>query len=97
MHCHIYKSSRAADLYLFVGRPEDLDTVDAAIMNRFGPPEFVMTLDLSIDRQLARSDTGTVRRNIEQLGFHLQPPPHAENWAHWDNMKAGIRAGRAEQ
>lgn len=97
MNCHIYKSSRTTDMYLFVAQPDDLERLDPVVLERFGNPIFVMTLDLSDDRQLARTDSKTVLNNIQRLGFHLQMPPHADNWAHWDNIKAGIRATRPEQ
>lgn len=97
MNCQIYKSSRTTDMYLFVSTPDALEQLDPIVLERFGTPIFVMTLDLTDDRQLARTDTATVRTNIERLGFHLQMPPHADNWAHWDNMKAGIRAIRSEK
>lgn len=97
MNCHIYKSSRTTDMYLFVAQPDDLEKLDPVVLERFGEPLFVMTLDLTDERKLARTDTATVRTNIQRLGFHLQMPPHAENWAHWDNIKAGIRAARSER
>jgi uncharacterized protein YcgL (UPF0745 family) len=94
MKAHIFKSRRQPDMYLFVREGEDLDALDPLVRERFGTPEFVMALDLAEDRALARTDTATVRQHIRTLGFHLQMPPSADNWAHWDNLKAGIRAGR---
>lgn len=96
MQAHIYKSRKNPDMYLFVREDQDLEELDATVLERFGALEFVMALDLSSDRPLARTDTATVRNHIEKLGFHLQMPPTAENWAHWDNLKAGIRAGKPE-
>lgn len=95
MQAHIYKSRKNPDMYLFVPEGQDLDELDAMVRERFGVLEFVMALDLSDDRQLARTDTATVRDHLEKIGFHLQMPPTADNWAHWDNLKAGIRAGKA--
>lgn len=96
MQAHIYKSRQTPDMYLFVREDQDLDQLDAMVRERFATLDFVMALDLSGDRPLARTDTATVRNHIEKLGFHLQMPPTADNWAHWDNLKAGIRAGKAQ-
>lgn len=96
MQAHIYKSRKNPDMYLFVREDQDLEELDATVLERFGVLEFAMALDLSSDRPLARTDAATVRNHIEKLGFHLQMPPTAENWAHWDNLKAGIRAGKPE-
>lgn len=96
MQAHIFKSRKNPDMYLFVQEGQDLDELDAMVRERLGELEFVMELDLSGDRQLARTDATTVRDHITKLGFHLQLPPTADNWAHWDNLKAGIRAGKAQ-
>ncbi|MFI9650909.1 YcgL domain-containing protein [Guyparkeria halopsychrophila] len=96
MQAHIFKSRKNPDMYLFVREGQDMDELDPMVLDRLGELEFVMELDLSEDRPLARSDAATVRDHIEKLGFHLQMPPSAENWAHWDNLKAGIRAGRPQ-
>lgn len=96
MQCTVYKSSKKADLFLFVPSETAPDTLDTTILAPFGLLQMVMTLDLSADRRLALSDTATIRRHIDALGFHVQMPPGNENWAHWDNLKAGIR-GQAEQ
>ncbi|MFP4639343.1 MAG: YcgL domain-containing protein [Guyparkeria sp.] len=95
MQAHIFKSRRNPDMYLFVRAGQDLEELDPMVLDKLGTLEFVMELDLSDDRQLARTDTATVRHHIQTLGFHLQMPPAADNWAHWDNLKAGIRAGKA--
>ncbi len=96
MQAHIFKSRKNPDMYLFVREGQDMDELDQMVRERLGELEFVMALDLSEDRPLARTDSTIVRDHIEKLGFHLQLPPSAENWAHWDNLKAGIRAGRPQ-
>ncbi|MHB9022329.1 MAG: YcgL domain-containing protein, partial [Halothiobacillus sp.] len=72
--------------------PKDtpLNALDAAVLEPFGRLEAVMDLDLSEDRPLARTDAATVRQYIQTLGFYVQVPPSSQNWAHWDNLKAGI-------
>jgi uncharacterized protein YcgL (UPF0745 family) len=38
-------------------------------------PIFVMELELSPDRKLAREDVNKVIHNLETQGFHVQMPP----------------------
>lgn len=90
MHCTIYKSLKKADLYLFLPKGTLPDTLDTAVLAPFGRLEEVMHLDLSVDRALARTDAATVRHYLSTLGFYVQMPPGSQNWAHWDNLKAGI-------
>lgn len=90
MHCTIYKSLKKADLYLFLPKGTSPDTLDSTIRAPFGQLEEVMHLDLSVDRALARTDAATVRHYLTTLGFYVQVPPGNQNWAHWDNLKAGI-------
>ncbi|HQT42717.1 MAG TPA: YcgL domain-containing protein [Halothiobacillus sp.] len=90
MHCTIYKSLKKADLYLFLPKETLPEALGAAILEPFGRLEMVMTLDLSENRPLARTDAATVRHYIQTLGFYVQLPPSSQNWAHWDNLKAGI-------
>jgi hypothetical protein len=96
MQAQVYKSLEHPDMYLFVREGRDLERLDPLVLDRLGRLAFVMELELSADRKLARTDTATVRDHIRTLGFHLQMPPAADNWAHWDNLKAGIRAGQAK-
>jgi uncharacterized protein YcgL (UPF0745 family) len=74
----IYRSSRRQEMYLFVDAAEDLSRVPAALLARFGPPLLALSLELSAERVLARSDAPTVLAQIEAAGFYLQMPPVAE-------------------
>jgi uncharacterized protein YcgL (UPF0745 family) len=75
MECFVYKSRRKNELYLFVRKENDFEAVPPPLMHSFGVPEFVMRLELTPDRKLARSDTSEVIRNLSGQGFHLQLPP----------------------
>jgi hypothetical protein len=74
-HCNVYKSPREADMYLYVDRREDLERVPAPLLERFGIPQPVMTLELTPDRKLARARAGQVLDAIREQGFYLQLPP----------------------
>jgi len=74
----VYRSSRRQEMYLFVDAAEDLARVPEALLARFGQPILALSLELSPERALARSDTPTVLAQIEVAGFYLQMPPAVE-------------------
>lgn len=73
--CWIYKSLRKDEMYLYLGTEEGFDVVPEALMDRFGEYAFVIELDLSPERPLAREDVNKVISNIKDQGYHLQMPP----------------------
>jgi hypothetical protein len=75
MECFVYKSRKKSELYLFVKKEGEFESVPAPLMQSFGTPEFVMRLELEADRKLARSDTQEVMRSLDEKGFFLQMPP----------------------
>jgi uncharacterized protein YcgL (UPF0745 family) len=75
MLCQIYKSSRRAEMYLYVEKSVGLDEVPEALMRQFGEPEEVMMLMLDGKRTLARADAAEVLQGITDQGFYLQMPP----------------------
>jgi uncharacterized protein YcgL (UPF0745 family) len=73
--CWIYRSSRNADTFLYLRRPDAFDELPVALRERFGRPEFVMTLGLTATRKLARNNARQVMQDLAEQGFHLQLPP----------------------
>ncbi len=74
MNCYIYRCSRKEDVYLYLAEKDDFSRVPDEIMRALGITEFSMELELTPDRKLAREDTSTVLKNLEDKGFHLQLP-----------------------
>ena len=72
MFCHIYRSSRKVDTYLYLTDKDDFSIVPEALMTIFGEPEFSFSFNLKPDRKLAREDTEEVLKNLEEQGYHLQ-------------------------
>jgi hypothetical protein len=70
--CHIYRSSRKADTYLYVAEKDDFSVVPEALLKAFGDPEFSFSLELTADRKLAKEDARQVLSNLEENGYHLQ-------------------------
>ena len=71
----VYRSSKVADLYLFVDRQEGLARVPAELLARSGKPVEALQMDLTAERKLSRSDAPTVLEAIAARGFYLQLPP----------------------
>jgi uncharacterized protein YcgL (UPF0745 family) len=74
-HCCIYRSPRKDEMYLYLAQEAGFDDVPEALMQRFGTPQFVMELDLSAERKLARVEVSSVIAALEESGFFLQMPP----------------------
>ncbi|MFW1754853.1 YcgL domain-containing protein [Acinetobacter wanghuae] len=84
MQVSIYKSSKKDEMYLYVARPqteseadtfEPLSVLPEAVQTAFGRATFVMHLELSESRKLARVNVLHVMDSIETNGFFLQMPP----------------------
>jgi uncharacterized protein YcgL (UPF0745 family) len=74
MECYIYRCSNKPDLYIYLAEEDVFDNVPKEIFNSLGIVEFSMELDINADTRLAREDTATVLRNLNQHGFHIQLP-----------------------
>lgn len=88
MKTFIYKSTRKDELYLFIVKKDDFSEVPQSLYDSMGKePVFVMELELSSHRPLAREDVSVVMKNLETQGFHLQMPPRAEKLGDFRNPK----------
>ncbi len=77
MRCHVYKSLRRADTYLYLAARDDFAPLPDALREGLGGLQWVMELELAPGRRLAREDAEVVRANLARCGFHLQMPPLA--------------------
>jgi len=73
--CHIYRSSKKEELYLFLAKEDDFECVPAEVIKGFGKPQKAMVLELTPETRMARSNAPDVLANLKQHGFHLQLPP----------------------
>lgn len=73
--CAIYKSLKKTDNYLYVEKQGDFSKVPAPLLQLLGTLEWVMDIDISPDRKLARADAAQVCRQLEEQGYYLQLPP----------------------
>lgn len=77
MQCFVYKSLRKADTYVYLREAEGFDVLPAAIAESLGNLGFVIEIDLSPQRKLARENVEMVIANLDRQGYHLQWPPAA--------------------
>lgn len=75
MDCVVLKSTKRNELYLFLPKEDDFPNLPESLRQHFGRPEFVMKLELTPERKLARSDATEVIRGLDERGYYLQMPP----------------------
>ena len=75
MQCYIYKSLKKDELYLYLKKKDDYSQIPEPLLNSFGRMEFVMALELTEERKLARENANTVMKGLSDKGFFVQMPP----------------------
>ncbi|QWP77270.1 YcgL domain-containing protein [Lysobacter sp. K5869] len=75
MQAYVYKSLRKADTYVFLSARDDFARLPDPVRQQLGSLHFVLEVELSPERKLARADAATVRENLSARGFHIQFPP----------------------
>lgn len=78
--CDVYKSRKKDETYLYVSRNDGLSKVPDELKELFGAAELALTMIMTPDKQLARTDGARVLEQIEQQGFYLQMPPPRETY-----------------
>ncbi len=72
MFCHIYRSNRKVDTYLYLVDKDDFSILPEELLKVFGDPEFSFSFELGEDRKLAMEDVSQVLDNLKSQGYHLQ-------------------------
>ena len=75
MPCKVYRSDKKAETYLYLAEDLPFSDLPDELQERFGKPAFVMSLNLSTDRELARVHVNKVLESLAEQGFYLQLPP----------------------
>jgi uncharacterized protein YcgL (UPF0745 family) len=75
MQCFIYKSLKKNELYLYLEKKDDFSTIPEPLLNSFGKMEFVMDLELTPERKLAKEEASKVLLSLQDKGFFVQMPP----------------------
>ena len=75
VQCFIYKSNKKDELYLYLNKQDDFSSIPEAILKSIGQPEYVMQLEITPERKLAREKASDILQGIEENGFFIQMPP----------------------
>jgi uncharacterized protein YcgL (UPF0745 family) len=75
MHAYVYKSQRKPDTYVYLRERDGFGLIPEPLRTPLGALEFVLELELTPQRKLAREDVEVVRTHLATRGFHLQFPP----------------------
>lgn len=78
MHCFVYRSRKRDDTYLYLRERDAFALLPENIAASLGALDFVLEVELTPERRLAREDAGVVRANLAARGFHLQFPPRVD-------------------
>lgn len=78
MHAHVYKSLARAETYVFLAARDDFARLPEPLRTQLGTLRFVLEVELTPERKLAREDPAVVRENLVLRGFHLQFPPASD-------------------
>jgi hypothetical protein len=88
MKTYIYKSQKKEELYLYLSEKDDFSNVPQSLYDSMGKePVFVMALELSPEKPLAREKVETVIENLQSQGFHVQMPPKPEKLGEFNNPR----------
>ena len=79
MHACVYKSLKKADTYLYLAKRDDFAGLPEPLRTQLGRLQFVLEVQLTAERKLARENPEVVRANLASRGFHLQFPPTVED------------------
>ena len=85
MHAFVYKSLKKADTYVYLAARDAFGRLPEPLGRQLGTLQFVLDVELTPQRTLARGDTAVVRENLQAHGFHVQFPPSiadpmSEDW-----------------
>lgn len=75
MQCYVYKSLKKHLLYLYISQKDDFSRVPDELIQTMGKLEFVLELELSPERKLAKEDSQKVLASLQDKGFFVQLPP----------------------
>ena len=73
--CKVYRSEKKAETYLYLADHLPFDELPEELRHQFGEATFVLSLELSQDRQLTRVNVVKVLESLNESGYFLQLPP----------------------
>jgi len=78
MKAFVYKSARRADTFVYLKARDAFEALPLPLRERLGGLSFVLEVELTPQRKLARVDADLVRASLNDRGYFLQLPPGAQ-------------------
>ena len=75
VNCKIYRCSKYDEMYLYVHENKSTDDLPEELIKNVKSLTYVIDLELTPERKLAREDVVIVIKNLQERGYHLQMPP----------------------
>ncbi len=75
IQCDIYKSAVCAQTYLYIKKGASLDDIPDGLRQMLGELTQFLSLELTVNSQLAQVTAKDVIRDIDKQGYFLQMPP----------------------
>ena len=69
------KSARRADTFVYLKARDAFESLPLPLRERLGALSFVLEVELTPQRKLARADADAVRASLNERGYFLQLPP----------------------
>jgi len=79
MPCYVYKSLKKHLFYLYIVKKDDFSCVPEDLLHSFGALEFVLEVELTPERKLAKEDSQKVLESLSTKGFFVQLPPQSHH------------------
>lgn len=78
MNTAIYKGSKKPGSYLYIEQEGDFSQIPEILLTAMGKLDFVMSLELTPEKQLAQANVKQVIKALNQDGFYLQMPDESK-------------------
>ena len=75
MDVSAWRSPKTEELYLFLPKDTDPETLPNELLAFFGTPQHVVDFELTPERKLARADAREVLAQLKNKGYYIQSPP----------------------
>ncbi len=77
VNCQVFRCSRKDEMYLYVHSDKKVDELPEKLIKLVGQLAYVMDLELTEERKLARVDVVEVMKSLndEDKGYFIQMPP----------------------
>ena len=80
MQCHVYRSSKRDETYVYLRERDAFGLLPDNIAATLGELQFVLEVALTPERKLSREDITKVLEILETQGYHLQMPPAEDEY-----------------